>query len=344
MSRVDDDRESARVAERLAQAKRAEETRSKDKAGEASNFSKLVQEQKTTQQQLSGQKAKAQTQESTGAAKSAIAKMLSSKTLGDQNEKHVDGHKSEGTRNETTHAESRAGSRSLGEKLNQSAKQAVASESDVTGRVKESSDQGQAQTSTAQSADRSLSSSRADGRGQDAQTSNARLDERKESSDNASSKMGGAGGARAEKGDLKTDADKGGQQGGSDKGGGEPAAASTFRFNPALMAPVSVQKKNETQSSDKLRKAAAEIAQKIVERVRVGTNATGKMEFQIDLKNDVLGGLSVKVSSKNGKITAVFSGSDRDVLKMLEDQSESLKTALSARGLTLETLKTEAKV
>jgi len=104
-----------------------------------------------------------------------------------------------------------------------------------------------------------------------------------------------------------------------------------------------VQKKNETQSSDKLRKAAAEIAQKIVERVRVGANAAGRMEFQIDMKSDVLGGMSVKVSSKNGKISAVFSGSDRDVLKMLEEQSESLKAALSARGLTLESLKTEAK-
>ena len=52
----------------------------------------------------------------------------------------------------------------------------------------------------------------------------------------------------------------------------------------------------------------------------------------------------MKVSAKNGKITAVFSGSDKGVLKMLEEQSESLKTALSARGLTLETLKTEAKV
>ena len=335
MSRVDDDRDAARVTERLMQAKRAEESKAKDKAGAASQFSKLVQGQKAAAQATAGQKAQAQTQESSNSTRSAIAKML-----GDSDAQKAEGGKNEGARQEKTTTQARVGSRGLEDKVRQSS----SDESGDSGRVKESGTQGQMQTCSARSADQSSSASRTEGRGADAQTSNARLEDRKESSDSASSKAGAAGGsARAEKGDLKTDADKGGgQQGGKDKGG-EPAAAASFRFNPALMAPVSVAKPNPTQSSDKLRKAAAEIAQKIVERVRVGTNATGKMEFQIDLKNDVLGGMSVKVSSKNGKITAVFSGSDKDVLKMLEEQSESLKTALSARGLTLETLKTEAK-
>ena len=335
MSRVDDDRDAARIAERLAQAKRTEESRSKDKAGAASTFSKLVQGQKNAAQQMSGQKAQTQTQESANSARSAIAKML-----GEADSKQVEGGKSEGARQDRTHTQARLGSKTFDDKVKQSA----SDESGATGRVRESGDQGQVQTTSARSVDQSSSASRTEGRSADAQTSNARLEDRKESSDSASSKMGGASGsARAEKGDLKADADKGGgQQGGKDKGA-EPAAAASFRFNPALMAPVSVQQKNATQGSDKLRKAAAEIAQKIVDRVRVGTNALGKMEFQIDLKNDVLGGMSVKVSSKNGKITAVFSGSDRDVLKMLEEQSEQLKTALSARGLTLESLKIEAK-
>jgi flagellar hook-length control protein FliK len=336
MSRVDDDRDAARVAERLAQAKRAEESRAKDKSGAASTFSKLVQGQKNAQQQMAGQKANTQTQESANTARSAIAKML-----GESDSKQVEGSKSEGSRQDRTQTQARMGTKTFDDKV----KQSSSAESDATGRVKESGEQGNMQTTSARSADQSSSASRTEGRSADAQTSNARLEDRKESSDSASSKAGAASGsARAEKGDLKTDADKGGgQQGGKDKGG-EPAATASFRFNPALMAPVSVQKKNETQGSDKLRKAAAEIAQKIVERVRVGTNALGKMEFQIDLKNDVLGGMSVKVSLKNGKITAVFSGSDKNVLKMLEEQSESLKTALSARGLTLESLKTEAKV
>jgi hypothetical protein len=37
----------------------------------------------------------------------------------------------------------------------------------------------------------------------------------------------------------------------------------------------------------------------------------------------------------------VFSGSDKDVLKLIEEQGEALKAALGARGLTLEDFKTE---
>lgn len=336
MSRVDDDRDAARIAERLAQAKRAEESKAKDKAGAASTFSKLVAGQKQAAQQAQGQKAQAQAQEQTHSARSAIAHLL-----GEAEGKQAEGAKAETSRQDRTHTGARLGAKTFEEKVTANA----SNESAASGRIKEAGDQGNAQTTSARSSDQSSSASRAEGRSSDAQTSNARLEERKESSDAASSKSGAAGGGtRAEKGDLKTDADKGGgQQGSKDNKGGESAAAPSFRFNPALMAPVQVQKKNETQSSDKLRKAAAEIAQKIVDRIRVGTNALGKMEFQIDLKNDVLGGMSVKVSSKGGKISAVFSGQDRDVLKMLEEQSESLKAALTARGLTLESLKTEAK-
>ncbi len=105
-----------------------------------------------------------------------------------------------------------------------------------------------------------------------------------------------------------------------------------------------VAQKSLTQGSDRLRRIATEIAQKIVERVRVGTNAVGNAEFQIDLRSNVLSGLQVKVSAKNGRISAVFSGSDKDVLKMLEDNEEALKAALTTRGLTLEKFKVEAKV
>ena len=128
---------------------------------------------------------------------------------------------------------------------------------------------------------------------------------------------------------------------GKDKKEGELAAG--FRYNPALRAPVPVAQPKSTGGSERLRALANEIAQKIVERVRVGTNAAGNSEFQIDLRGDVLGGMSIKVSAKNGKISAVFSGKDREVLKMLEQQREGLKTALSGRGLTLESLKVEAR-
>jgi acylphosphatase len=51
----------------------------------------------------------------------------------------------------------------------------------------------------------------------------------------------------------------------------------------------------------------------------------------------------VKVSSHNGKIRAVFQGSDRDVMKLIEEQKESLTKALASRGLTLEDFKIEGR-
>jgi hypothetical protein len=184
--------------------------------------------------------------------------------------------------------------------------------------------------------DQDVSDMRTESRTEDSRSSNDALDERK----------GAEGGAHAGrgKGALKTDADGGGGKGGGgDKKDGNAEMAAGFRFNPALMAPVPVAKPKPNTGSERLRQIANEIAQKIVERVRVGTNAAGNAEFQIDLRNDVLSGLSIKLSAKNGKISAVFSGRDRDVLKMLEEQKESLAAALKGRGLTLEDLRIETK-
>jgi hypothetical protein len=208
--------------------------------------------------------------------------------------------------------------------------------------IKETSHHVDEQLDLEKAADSGSASANASSRGSDSKAYNAKLDQRKSDSD-AAKKGVSTGNARAEKGDLKADADKGGGGSGkNDNKGGDPAPAN-FRFNPALMAPVAVAKANPNQGSDRLRRIATEIAQKIVEKVRVGTNAAGKMEFQIDFRQDVLSGLSVKVSAKNGKISAVFSGRDKDVLKMLEEQAEGLKSALTARGLSLEDFKVEAK-
>jgi len=85
-----------------------------------------------------------------------------------------------------------------------------------------------------------------------------------------------------------------------------------------------------------------EIVDKIVSRVLVGTNREGKAEFRIDLKSSVLKGLSIKVTGgRGGKIRAVFSGSDPEVLAALKRSSSDLVEALAARGLTLEDVQFE---
>ena len=75
MSRVDDDRDAARVATRLAEAKRTAEGQKNKKAAEGNAFSKLV----------AGQKQEAQVKQEGNLARSAIAQML-----GQADEKQVE--------------------------------------------------------------------------------------------------------------------------------------------------------------------------------------------------------------------------------------------------------------
>ncbi len=333
MSRVEDDRDAARLTARLAEAKRTEESQKNKKATENNAFSKLVQ----------GQKKDAQGAQESNLARSAIAHMLEAAEAGHAGEaKHLD-KGAEGAQQESAF-KSKLGSKNQDQKIQGNAR----AEGDQTQQAKTHGDEGTAQTANSRQADQSGNTRSAEGRSGDARVSRERLDERKEAgeSSGSSKSTGGAASARGEKGDIKADADKGGgqQQGGSKDGKDGGAAANPgFRFNPALMAPVPVAKTKEASGSDRLRKVANEVAQKIVDKVRIGTNAMGKTEFQIDLRSDVLSGLSVKISAHNGKIKAVFQGSDKDVLKMIEEQGDALRAALGARGLTLEDFKVEAR-
>lgn len=301
MSRVEDDRQAQKAAERLVQEKRLQESKAKQRQEGESAFSKLVQQQKAAQTQQPQQQ---------NLGKSVLARLQQEGKTGD-------------LRNQQRHT--------------------GMSEGQVAGgRQPETA---QPQLAQSRGNDQGVTKTRAESREADAKGTSEALEKRGEALDKDGDNAAMGVQARREgKGSLKADADGGGKGGGDgkDKKDGAEAAAS-FRFNPALMAPVPVAKPKPTAGSERLRAIANEIAQKIVERVRVGTNAAGNAEFQIDLRNDVLKGLSIKLSAKNGKIHATFSGSDREVLKMLEGQRETLKNALAGRGLTLEELRVEAK-
>ncbi len=342
MSRIDDDREADKAAQRLIQAKLLEQKKSKDKVAQDSNFAKLVGQQKEQSQKT----------EKDMSTRSAIAHLIEhSETDAKAEAAHADSsqadHQQQAKEGDARAFRSRMGMKSMGEKsLGERLMTGARADGQRSGDVKQSSERNNANASAGRSADQSAQAKGTSGRASDAKAARETLAARHEASDKAGEAAAeGASSASSDKGDIKTDADKGGQggqqQGGGDKKGGEVPAG--FRFNPALMAPVPVAQKNTTQGSDRLRRIASEIAQKIVERVRVGTNAAGNAEFQIDLRSNVLSGLQVKVSAKNGRISAVFSGSDRDVLKMLQEQEEALKGALSSRGLQLENFKVEAK-
>jgi hypothetical protein len=110
------------------------------------------------------------------------------------------------------------------------------------------------------------------------------------------------------------------------------------------MAPAPLATPRATLVSDKLRALATELAQKMVERVRVGTNELGNSEFQIDLRSEVLAGLQIRVSCGKGRrISASFSSADVEVLKQLKAEAEGLRKALTARGLTLDEIKIEER-
>jgi hypothetical protein len=307
MSRVDDDREAARLAERIQQEKKLAEGQAKKRQEGASAFQKLMQqpqEQARTQPQPQTQQPKG------GLARSVLAQALQQgKTFGErvqQGPTPPNGAPAQGANPSPTA-------------------------------------NGQA---AAQASGRGASEARVGSRAADAREDRRTAELRDKDMSKAESALGQVNSERGAA--IRADADAGGGKGsggggGKDKKeGGSEAAAAGFRFNPALMAPVPVAKPKDMAGSERLRAMANEIAQKIVDRVRVGTNAAGNAEFQIDLRSDVLNGLSIKVSARNGKISATFSGSNREVLKMLEEHSEGLRGALGGRGLRLENLRFEA--
>ncbi len=325
MSRIEDDHQANRALERVALEKRQKEQQAKEKAQGDSAFSRLVaqsQTQKTRGEKVAQQSAH-QTQqlheEVRASHDSIIAEALQ-----------------EARRGESADQAARAAG-TFTHKLRQG--KAAEERGALSGRAEDqSAASGRAASYSAQARG---SEGTAQSRKADQAVTHERLEEKGSESPSG---MGDAAGARPDKGELKAgrDSGKGGGQG--QKDGKEEGAQVGFRLNPALMAPVPLaQPKADTGPSARLRALANEIAQKIVERVRVGTNAAGQAEFQIDLRSNVLAGLSIKISGGNGKIRALFSGNDRQVLKLLRDQSEGLKSALSGRGLTLEELKIEER-
>lgn len=303
MSRVDDDRDAARLAQRLALEKQQEARKADAKASESA-FARLMQEQKQAE-------AKPKAQRSAEGAPQPPST----------------GKKDEPRRPPVP---SRFASR--------------LSQGEMAEQLKQKSQQGQDADVRGRNTDRSSARGKTESRQGDAAVTDRALKER--SGEGETSGISALEGGRAERGPIRTGGDKGGGGGGGgdrDGKGGSQGAQPGFRFNPALMAPVPVAAPRDTAKLEKLRKLAEEIAQKIVERARVGTNAAGQAEMQIDLRSSVLAGLSMKISCSNGRIRASFAGTDREVVKMLRENESALRSTLESRGLRLEEFKVEER-
>lgn len=340
MSRVDDDRQAQRATERLALQKREQELKAKERSTQESAFSRLVGQgnaQKQVAQERPGQ-----------AAQSAIAKLRASLAESGEKAHAFSEAQARAAKDGAADSSSRMNARSSAQAHGALAD--AGRQADGAGQAlhAESRAQGEAASGMAAQgraaeggANAGRSSERAQqGRSADAARTREGLEEKAAGTSQGGRGTGGAGRAGDERIQRESNQGGGGQKGGDNKDGAGGAPAN-FRFNPALMAPVPVSQKRDLAGSDRLRRLANEIAQKIVERVRVGTNKAGASEFQIDLRQDVLSGLSIKVASKHGRISMVFSGRDGETLKALQEQAEGLKDALQQRGLKLEDMKFE---
>ncbi|MBX5483683.1 MAG: flagellar hook-length control protein FliK [Myxococcaceae bacterium] len=330
MSRIDEsDRQAQRIAEKLALEKRQAEDRAKQARQGESRFARLIQQsdaQRTRQQQGAAAQYLQAAHEDKTEAGSIVGEAIA---LASESEGRIfqDASRAKQTL------------RSFGERL----KSAQAGEGERASESRLGDAGRDALSALGRNLDAHTQDLRAESRREDARLGRQALGERGDASLSKSAAAGAGRGGPV--GETKTDADGGGGKGsGGEKKdqGGTPTGAG-FRFNPALMAPVPVAKARETPASDRLRQIANEIAQKIVERVRVGTNAAGAAEFQIDLRSNVLSGLSIKVSGGKGRIRLVFSGADKEVLKALGEGAESLKQALGGRGLSVEELRIEER-
>ena len=138
-------------------------------------------------------------------------------------------------------------------------------------------------------------------------------------------------------GPVQRASDEDAGQGGKGGSGTKDQGPATFRLPPAaLMAPPPLASPRDPAIA-RMTSITKEIVDKIVSRVLVGTNEKGVPEFRLELKSSVLKGLSIKVSGgRGGRIKAVFSGSDKEVLAALKKTSSDLVDALASRGLTLE--------
>jgi hypothetical protein len=335
--RIDDDSAERVQQDARAQERKLQEQQQKRRTDEATAFDKALQSRTTSANH--GQVKKSFDQAQKDSAKGAIQSLLEGRkelTAEGKLEGRLEHAEVEALADDAHHQETQgdqqklargaAGRKEVDRKTGRMVESGrgddQAASAGQTGRVRE----GQAEVQTQQVARKS-----------DADADQHRQEGRDERAPTGAQPKAG-GGANPRVGERPDKQRDGGQQ---QQQGGQNNPPGAFRLPPAaLMAPPPVAVPKDTQPS-RLRQLAQEIAEKIVKHVRVGTNRAGVPEFQLELKSDILKGLKVKVSGRHGRIRALFSSRDPQVLKQLRGEVEALRTALSARGLKVDALDIE---
>jgi hypothetical protein len=98
----------------------------------------------------------------------------------------------------------------------------------------------------------------------------------------------------------------------------------------------------EVQSAGGTVKIPQALIASLVKQCAVKVNPKGLTEFQIDLRDDVLGGSSVKVSANGRKISATVVSSDANIRRLFKASEGELARAFDGAGLSLESFRVSA--
>lgn len=119
--------------------------------------------------------------------------------------------------------------------------------------------------------------------------------------------------------------DDGGQQGGMQGGQmGMPMG------QPQVSAPA------EAKGAAGSARVPINALNEIVKRCLAGVNTKGMNEFQVDLRDGVLGGASIKVVSNGRKVSTTFVSGDSNIRRLLKASQGDLERAFEKSGLSLE--------
>jgi hypothetical protein len=90
-----------------------------------------------------------------------------------------------------------------------------------------------------------------------------------------------------------------------------------------------------------LREIPKQVLDQIVQHIRIGLNKNLDKEIQIDLSDRIFKGLSLKVSSNQGKVEVTFLTGNADVKRLFEKQKEEIGKTLSEKGISVSQIRVQ---
>lgn len=83
------------------------------------------------------------------------------------------------------------------------------------------------------------------------------------------------------------------------------------------------------------------VLDQIVQSIRIGLNKSFNKEIQIDLSDKVFKGLSLKVSSHQGKVEITFLTGDANIRRLFEGQKNEIGAALKEKNIQVSNIKVQ---